>query len=277
MKGCKKYQDQITEKFFGEPDPELEQDLNSHLTECEDCREEQLKIQSTLETMNKYKRPEPDEEYWKAYWNKLEAKLPDAQPGFYSRLKSSLITRFTQLPPGMSQTPKLALGAALILVFGIFIGRNFFNPNAADQGSALTHEQGLSAELFHQTSNYIEKSKLILLGIVNSEEESDELFSNNFSRQQDISRQLVNQTGSLKSDLQEEKQHMLAELVTELEVILMQIANLEAEADLDGVDLIRSGAESNKILFKINLGELLLSEPQQSSSPTPVSTKLETT
>lgn len=264
MKDCKKSQKWMTDILFGESDALIQENLNRHMEQCPECRETFGRYRNTLKIMEDYRRPEPDEAYWTAYWNKLETKLPEKQPSLWAKIRSRA-SNSLHLEIGFSTTPRLVISAALILVIGIYIGQSTFTPSSGPGVKQTLSQAGLSPELFHQTSNYIEHSKLILLGIVNSEQDSDDLFENNFSRQQNMSRQLINQTGSLKSDLESQKQHMLVELVTELEVILMQIANLEAEGNLDGVDLIRDGATSNSILFKINLGELLLSRPQQSA------------
>jgi hypothetical protein len=45
-------------------------------------------------------------------------------------------------------------------------------------------------------------------------------------------------------------------LISELEIILMQIANLEEQYDLESVELIRSGIEHKGILFKININQV---------------------
>ncbi|NQT27466.1 zf-HC2 domain-containing protein [candidate division KSB1 bacterium] len=260
MSRCKQVEQWMIEARFGELDASRQVKLADHLETCVNCQARSEKFLATMNRIDRYSRPELDNAYWTAYWNKLEARLPAQKSSFTETVRDSLNRMFKPATPA-GWTPRLAFGAVIILVMGIFIGRAFFsNPQVIMQ--PIGNE---SSNLFIQTSQYVERSKLILLGIVNTDSESDDLFSDNFSRQQSMSRQLVNQSEPLKTALANCRQPMLQELVEELEVILLQIANLEAGGDIQGVDLIRSGAESNSILMKINLGELLLSRPQQKS------------
>jgi len=261
MTRCKTCEEWMIEARFDELDVNKQKKLNAHLKTCTECRTKAETLKAAMARMNHYERPEPDDAYWTAYWNKLEAKLTAQKSTWGETIKDGLIRLFSPATP-MGWTPRLAFGAVIILIMGIFIGRTFFS----NQQVIVRPDRGKKGpDLFMQTSQYVERSKLILLGIVNTDAESDNLFRDNFSRQQSMSRHLVNQSESLKTALAENKQYMLRELIEELELILLQIANLEAGGDIEGVDLIRSGAESSAILMKINLGELLLSRPQQES------------
>jgi hypothetical protein len=48
----------------------------------------------------------------------------------------------------------------------------------------------------------------------------------------------------------------LKRLVTDLEFILMQIASLEKEDNLDSVEIIKQGIDGSGILLKLNLEEI---------------------
>ena len=254
MKKCTRYEGWMTDALFDELDVSKQSQLDEHLSKCRDCATVYESLKGTLDHMGQYARPEPDDEYFKAYWNKLESKLD-------TPVRQSIGYRLFDFL-SVFPVPKLAFGAACILFVGIFIGRTFFREPAVIP--FVEHYNAPSAQLIHDTGQYLERSKLILLGFVNTDSEDAELLSDDLSRQKRISGQLVSQSASLKTALSDSKQHLLLELVEELELILMQIANLETESDMDGVELIRSGAEKNAILFKINLGEMQLSRPQQS-------------
>lgn len=261
MRRCKQMQQWMIEARFGELGTDKQKKLDTHLETCAACRARNARLSAAMNRMDRYARPEPDEAFWNAYWNKLEARLPEQKSSFGESVWDGLI-RLLKPASSAGWSPRLAFGAAAILVIGILIGRTFFsNPQVIVQPA----RDKKGPDLFMQTSQYVERSKLILLGIVNAE--SDDLFSGNFSRQQSMSRQLVSQSEPLKTALSENRQYMLEQLVEELEVILLQIANLESDRGIEGVDLIRSGAESSAILMKINLGQLLLSRPQQTSEP----------
>ena len=93
--------------------------------------------------------------------------------------------------------------------------------------------------------------------IVNMDTKVESNYKPNISKQQQISKELIQQTADLKKDLKGTDQKILLELINELETILMQIANLEKEYDYDAVELIRSSLDRKGILVKINLGQIL--------------------
>jgi hypothetical protein len=72
-----------------------------------------------------------------------------------------------------------------------------------------------------------------------------------------ISQNLLKESADIKSRLKDVNEQMLHELILELDNILLQIANLEEEYDLEAVEVIQSGIERKGILFKINLGKIL--------------------
>jgi hypothetical protein len=73
----------------------------------------------------------------------------------------------------------------------------------------------------------------------------------------------VAESGQLQADLEGPDQQRLRELVADLEVILLQIANLEAQHDMPGIEMVQHGVERSAILLKINLEEMRLNVKQQ--------------
>lgn len=71
-----------------------------------------------------------------------------------------------------------------------------------------------------------------------------------------VSRQLVQEAEPLRVQLTQPEQQPLRELISDLEVILLQISNLEAKQDLPGIDLVRSSVNRKAILLRINLEEI---------------------
>jgi hypothetical protein len=69
----------------------------------------------------------------------------------------------------------------------------------------------------------------------------------------------VQRAAVLKDELAGTENKRVLELISKLEMILMQIANYEQKMDLEAVDLIKSGVDNQAILLKINLEKLMLS------------------
>jgi hypothetical protein len=127
-------------------------------------------------------------------------------------------------------------------------------------------QQLTGAELVLRTQNYIERSKLILLAMVNFDPKTEDPYALDLPYQQQISRELVQEASLLRKDLSESKQRRLENLIASLEMILLQIANLESENDLDAIELIKEGADSQGILMEINLTDLRRSFKKRNES-----------
>ena len=91
---------------------------------------------------------------------------------------------------------------------------------------------------------------------MNFDPAKDDAETINLPHIQIISKQLANQAPALKADLKSPSQQQLKELVSDLQLIMLQIANLEAKKDIDGIDLIKEGVNSQNIFLKINIQQL---------------------
>ena len=268
MSDCKKCQDLFGEAFYEELNAEQKNFLESHIRVCEGCESEYDEMTSTLKVMEKRARPEPEQAYWNGYWGKLERRMEDAKtltPKSESWWRT--FTRaFTFVPKWAYQT-----AVALLLVFlGVFFGRMFFSPPVSDTKQAhrpgLISQQGPGVELASRTQNYIERSKLMLLAIVNFDPETEDSYALNLPYQQQISKELVQEASYLKSKLADSGQRRLENLIADLEVILLQIANLESEYDFEAIDIVKEGVNRRGILMQINLTDIRRSIQKRNKS-----------
>jgi len=104
--------------------------------------------------------------------------------------------------------------------------------------------------------NFIDRSKLIILALVNYDPNSQDAYGLDLPLQKRVSRELVDEASGLKSDLKDPAQKRLRDLVSDLETILIQIANLDSANDLSAVEFVKQGAETKGIVLKINLAEM---------------------
>ena len=260
MKECNYFQQLIIEDYYDEIKPEEKSKLDNHLENCDSCKTQFTQIQSTLNGMNQYERPHPSEKFWDNYWINLESKL-DQKPTFNENLKKILATIQVK-PPWIYGIAT----AVAFLIIGIFLGKLYFAPQSTD--SYVSTE--ISQKNIHTVATaerYLQRSKVLLLGIVNMDTEVESNYKPNIYKQQQISKELIQQTAVLKKDLKETDQKILLELINELETILLQIANLEKEYNDDAIELIQSSLDRKGILVKINLGQILSESNKVNSKP----------
>ncbi len=263
MSRCRSRKKMFLESLYGELNPAGENRLRRHLEKCPVCAREYDDCAATLVVLSRPRTEDPGAGFWDGYYDRLEQRM--SREGVFAAPRPEPTpaprTRF-------GFAPRWAFGAAGavgLLAVGILIGRLTIgsspvagpmigSPSVIGGTAVLPASQ--SADLSVRTSRYLERSRVILLALVNFDAQKKDVFGLNLPRQKEMSRELVNEASGLRGDLKAAKERRLERLVGELEMILVQLANLKAEADLPSIEIIKAGAELKDILFKINLSEM---------------------
>ncbi|MGH9856602.1 MAG: hypothetical protein ACRD4B_02040, partial [Acidobacteriota bacterium] len=114
----------------------------------------------------------------------------------------------------------------------------------------------IQANLDQRTQQFLGRSEIILLGLVNYDPQIDEPAGLDITRQKAVSRNLIHEASYLKRQLADGDDRRLEKLVTDLELILLQIANLEEKEDVPEIELVKSGVDRKGLLLKINLEQM---------------------
>jgi len=271
MSECKKCRSLFLEYFYGELDSPKKKFFDDHILVCKKCNSQFEEMEAVLQFTGKRVRPEPPEEFWDSYEKKLDRRIEieNEKPE----------RRFKVIPKWAYQ----AAAAVALIVIGVFIGRALFSPPIPGVQHA-SRQLGLATQLqpemilVHRSQDYIERTKLILLALVNFDPSIEDPYALDLPYQKQISRELVEEASFLKKELAESDQERLENLVTSLEIILLQIANLESENDLEAIEIVKEGIDRRGILMEINLTDLRLSmkKGERSMSPEQPSRKPKT-
>jgi hypothetical protein len=243
----------MIEALYGELAPAGKTGFEHHLDACPECRAEYAALGETLRLMDRRERPDPGPEFWDGYWDKLSRRMLWEQTEEGRRPSpAALISRvFSRLPRWAYQVA----GAAALVLVGILIGGRLTGP----PGPATmrpTAAVPVQAGAVVQAGNFVERSKVLLLGLVNYDPATQDAYGLDLGRKKAVSRQLAAQAPAIRKGLNEPGQRRLRDLVTELEVIMMQIANLESGQDVDGIELIKQGVDRGGIFLKIDLDRM---------------------
>ncbi len=275
MSGCRECHGLFVGALYGELSDDQKRRFEDHLHSCRECSRAFAEYQSVLGIMGQRRRDMPDEAFWESFWPRLAARLkhtaPVAEP-LRQRWRHWL--RHVQPMPAWS----LRLAAAVALVgLGLLLGRVYFGapPSTTSEwtrkGSASRTEAQPASAVELRAQRYIERSKVLLLGLVNFDPKTEDPAVLDLRRQQQVSRVLVREAAVLKSELSGPDQQRLRRLVEDLEVILLQIAGMESRYDLPAIDLVKSGVDRRAILLKINLEEMQRMGSQDSTRRRPAS------
>lgn len=257
MKACKKCRALLAPALYGELGTKDKTFFEDHLTFCPACAAEFKAMKETLEIMDRRTRPDPGKDFWDGYWDRLARRMEreEAAPEPYSSSVGRRRGRIFGLAP---RWVFQAAAAVALVVLGVFIGRLVFSPQpTAVEVARQTAPLGpAESDPVLLARDYIDRSKPVLLALVNYDASSEDPYALDLPLQKRVSQELVTQAGAIKSGLKEPGQRRLRELVAELETVLLQIANLEAENDLEAVEFVRQGVENGGLLLKINLSEM---------------------
>ena len=230
-------------------------------------------LAETVRQMSARPAPDREPEFWESYWDRLGRRMEleteggeGTKGGAKARPAEGLIKR----RPAFS-VPRWGLGAAgaaFFLALGIFLGRSFFGPRADLSPAALVTSTETSPpgqlglwsgrvepQLALRASRYLRRSRVILLAVVNADPSVGDFFSLSLPLQKKSSEELAQEAAGLKKELRRSDPR-LERLVSELELILLQIANLKPQTDVSAVEVIKAGIESRDIFFKIDLSEV---------------------
>lgn len=251
MNKCKKTRKMFDDVFFNEISESDKNAFDRHLESCSKCRTEFQKNNLMLANILPGQSVEPSPDFWENYTANLHQRM--LSEGVLTEGKSrTLAGWFTAF-----SVPRWALQAAAALslvIIGIFIGRMFFPGTipAPQNGQ----ESNNFASLLQRTGDFIDRSRVILLAIENVDLETQSVQAINLPYQRKISKDLVKSATALKRELSQSRQRRLEELIDELEVILLQIANMDPGSEMETLRLVKGGQYVRGMLYKIRINDL---------------------
>lgn len=259
MKNCGFFRKWSIDDLLGELDDKQKRLLEDHLAACQDCASELAGMRQTLRAMTRQERTDPGDDFWEMYWDNLSGRM--------ERERVTLTDSGTRQPervrfPSFQILRPAYRWAAVVaaLVAGIAIGRFLLTSQGPQEPavafrSAQPEDQSYRQAVDDRAEQYLERSKIFLLGFVNSNGDMRP-GALDFGREKDISRGLVREASYLKENLTDRSQQKLKVLVEDLERILIEIANLEEEEDIPNVEMIKDGVGRSGILLKINVHQM---------------------
>jgi hypothetical protein len=250
MISCRTSKDRMVEALYGELGPTEKERFDGHLRSCPECASAYSALGATLRVMDQRVRPDPGPAFWDGYWDRLSRRKVWEEAGEAPR--TSLGTRLVRALSGIPRWSYQAAGAVGLLLVGILIGSRLITPPAPVPTAAVSAPSGAVV----QAANYIERSKVLLLGLVNYDAATEDAYAFDLARKKTMSRELAAEAPAVRGALNERGQKRLRDLVSDLEIIMMQIANLGSGQDVEGVELIKQGVDRRGIFLKIDLDRM---------------------
>lgn len=229
--------------------------VEEHLRTCTACRTDVQELRTLVEDAGTVP-PDPAAGLPAAFWDTL---LDDVD----RRIASEVPTRpwyqriATWLQPAPTPQYRIAITmAALLIVAGSALitwtvmrrAPEQKAPAIAESVPSRTTDTTVTAPV--RLQKYFHRSRTLLVGVANMKVPQDQ--PADLKAERDISRELVQEARALR---QEPLDANSARLITDLEKIQIELANMTPDDAAPGVDLIRHGIESKNLLFKIRMAE----------------------
>jgi len=186
--------------------------------------------------------PDPGEAYW---------------DGYYGRVLNRMHPE-TARP--QRQTPyrwvwRLAV-AMLLVVGGVVVGRYSAGPDPSPR-VAVGAEQ---PEVRAQAVRMLGRAEVLLLGLAHAEPSLDDPAMAQIERKRALASDLLADLNALRDALDPLADGLLLDVLDELEVLLLEIANLDGALDTPGVERVQRGIEEGSALRHVQQSQIDLNQ-----------------
>jgi hypothetical protein len=287
---CDRYRDLIVEALYGEIGEAGSDALEAHVAGCPSCAALLDEMRGTIARMNERRRPDPGEKYWSTYYARLEERMErerSVEDGarIAARRRSNVswgyrvaaavavlaagvwIGRSTMTRPPGPAGPSAVASRTDSLPHAAGERDHLADLGAGSRGAMDgatapprgARGDGASVQLAAadvRAREYIERSQVLLLALVNASADTTRSGEVDFEAQRRRAGMLVTEASALREDLSGRDNRRLRELVGDLQMILREIANLESRSDLGAVQIIRNRVDREGVLLQIDVQQM---------------------
>jgi len=260
MNVCKEYDSLIIDVASGATGEGDRSRLEEHLVTCDACSAAFKNLTRTVELSSL--KNDPGEVFWDGYYGRLAERMEIEDNSSASRFQPLTLVKSSLL----STLPKWSLqvaAAMVLIVSGIVIGRSTQTNGVLAEQTASSDVQ--HAELQNRAYSYLDRSKTLLLGVVNFDVDQDDPGTLNIERRRTMAGSLIQEASLLRSELTAADERRLSELISDLEIILLQIANIESNYDIPEIEMVQNGVDRKSIMFKIDVESMSRFDSSNSS------------
>ncbi len=240
--------------------------IEEHMAACPDCAREMESYRALRNLLGKYDRPELSPEAWSRWDDRLERAL-DAVDG--ETAHKPFRRRFPS--DGWKWRIPLIAATAAALLLGFFATKAILpGLTGVDRVAGVHRSGGSSLTVVEETRRYLDRSKLVLLGIAHAEPTMPGQASPDIVHMKRIAGELLRETPDLRRKLAACHSYRLAALLEEMEVVLLQISTIDEKNSVEELELVQTGVERKGLLFKIDLENLAAEAAGTIPSPGPL-------
>ena len=255
MKSCRTWRDHLVEAVCDELTPERQAELDAHLASCPGCTAELASLRATASYVDAA----------------LPPRLQSHELDVWSRLEPALDAQDRPAPRRLVLAyPAAASLAAALLVLGLGLGTLLrprepvsiaesprLEANGSPSTATLTQatdrrEQPIDAEWLR----YLERATPLLLAVANRQAGNTEVAGYDPTAERRLAERLATDAERLARHLEAAGRRRQADLVADLRVVFLQMANLPRREYRQGIEMVQATIESRALLFQLSVEEM---------------------
>jgi hypothetical protein len=208
--------------------------IESHLEECDACRDEFRTLQLVLNTVDSAPLPERGPEYGSEVWRRIEKRIG-------RRPRRSFVHWWIWAP------------AMAVLVIGAFLAGRLSNRSDRTGGpasAAVSNQQIRERILLVAVGDHLERSQMVLAELSNAPEGKGKL---DISDERQMAADLLDDNRLYRQTAASTGDKGVASVLDDLENVLMEIAHSPSEVSNQQLDDLRQQIQDRGLLFKVRV------------------------
>ena len=245
--------DELVLHYYGEMSEAAEARTCAHLDECTACRENLARLHRVMAAIDTAPVPEPDAWFEQRTWARLEPELSSFRRKPEARLPAEAGRYgpwYSWLPSLGGRMPWQAIAwgaAAALIVIAAFIAGQYSSAPQVTPQTATTQEPVRERVLLVDLGDHLDRSETALVEFV-SGTDGRELASGRARVQELVAaNRLYRRTALATGD------QGVADVLDELERVLIEIAGTAPDASTDDLDVVRRRIDTRGLLFKVRV------------------------
>jgi hypothetical protein len=237
--------------------------IAEHLTDCPECRAELERVDAVLAALSAMPVPDPGEDYGQRVWQQIASRLPEKRAPWWKLVPGGGLTAGWFGPRRWAAVAAIAAVVLVAFMAGRFTKRTTLTPAGADAAAERVRER----VLIMAVGEHLGRSEMVLVELANAQPLDTKQKQVNISAERRRAEDLLEENRLYRQTALEQGDVGLADVLDELERVLLDVAHSPQEVTPAQLETIRQHIEGRGILFKVRVvGKEL---QQREESPTP--------
>ena len=232
--------DELVLHYYGEMNEAAESRACTHLEACPACRDNLVKLQRVMAAIDMTPMPEPDAWLEQRTWARLEPALAGRGRRLAWRLPWRAIA--------------WGAAAALVVIAAFIAGQFTSQPVVPVQQAALPQAPLRERVLIVDLGDHLNRSELALVEFVSGTDGRNMAAGRERIEELVAANRLYRRTAAASGD------PAVADVLDELERVLIEIAGTDPTASVDDLDVVRQRIDTRGLLFRVRVMRKQLQE-----------------